>query len=93
MSDLCDYSAAHILVSGTITITGEGDDHAAKRAAERNKGVIFENCAPFTACIGTINNNQIDQAQYIDVVIPMYNLKELFNSIRKFMAILYRRGK
>ena len=38
-SDLCDYSDAYILVSGTITITGAGDDDNAKRTDERNKGV------------------------------------------------------
>ena len=31
-SNLCNYSDAYILVSGTIAITGEGDDDAAKRA-------------------------------------------------------------
>ena len=30
-SNLCDYSDAYILVKGTITITGAGDDDAAKR--------------------------------------------------------------
>ena len=33
----------HTLVKGTITITGAGDDDAAKRLDERNKGAIFEN--------------------------------------------------
>ena len=42
-SDLCDYSDAYILVSGTITITGAGDDDNAKRTNKRNKGVIFKN--------------------------------------------------
>ena len=32
-----------MLVSGTITIDGKGDNDAAKRADERNKGVIFKN--------------------------------------------------
>ena len=50
-SSLCDYSNAYILLSGTITITGAGADDAAKRLDERNKGVIFKNCAPFTDCI------------------------------------------
>ena len=35
-SNLCDYSDAYILVSGTITITGAGDEDAAKRTDERN---------------------------------------------------------
>ena len=47
-SNLCDYADAYILVKGTITITGAGDDDAAKQLDERNKGVIFKNCAPFT---------------------------------------------
>ena len=41
-SNLCDYAGAYILVKGTITITGSGNDDAAKRSDERNKGVIFK---------------------------------------------------
>ena len=87
-SNLFDYSDAYILsVSGTITITGEGDNDAAKRADERNKGLIFKNCVPFTECICNINNNnQIDNAKDIDLVMPMYNLIEY--SDMKLLAIL-----
>ena len=90
-SNLCDYADAYILVKGTITITGAGDDDAAKRLDERNKGVIFKNCAPFTKCISRINNTDMDNAQDINIVMPMYNLieySELFKNIRTFMAIL-----
>ena len=73
---LCDYADAYILVKGTITITGAGNDAAARQADERNKGVIFKNCAPFTKCISRINNKDIDNAQDIDIVMPMYNLIE-----------------
>ena len=48
-SDLCDYSDAYILVSETKSITGYDDN--AKRTNERNIGLIFKNCAPFTNCI------------------------------------------
>ena len=41
-SNLCDYADPYILVKGTITITGAGDAAAARRADERNKGVIFK---------------------------------------------------
>ena len=75
-SKLCDYSDAYILVSGTITITGDGYDDAAKQADERGKRVIFKNCALFTDCISEINNNKIDYAKDLDFVIPMYNLTE-----------------
>ena len=33
----CDYNDAYTLVSGTITITEEGDDAVARKADERNK--------------------------------------------------------
>ena len=75
-SSLWDYSDAYVLVSGTITITGAENDDAARRLDERNKGVIFKNCAPFTDCTSEINNTQIDNAKYIDAVMPIYNLIE-----------------
>ena len=70
-SNLCDYADAYILVKGTITTTSAGDDDAAKWLDERNKGVTFKNCAPFTKCISRINNTDIDNAQDIDIVMPM----------------------
>ena len=75
-SDFCDYGDAYILVSGTITITGAGDDDNWKRTDKKHKVVIFKNSAPFTNCISSASNIQIDNAEYIDVVMPMYNLIE-----------------
>ena len=72
-SSLCDYSEACILVTGTIKISGARNNDAARRLYERNKQVIFKNCGPFTDCISEINNTQIDNAKYIDVVMPVYN--------------------
>ena len=40
-SNLCEYADAYILVEGTITITGTGNDDTIKRADEREKGVTF----------------------------------------------------
>ena len=82
-SNLCDYADSYILVKGTITITGAGDDAAARRADERNKGVTFKNCAPFTKCISRINNTDIDNAHDIDIIIPMYNLIEYSDNYSK----------
>ena len=70
-SNLCDYADAYILVKGTITITGAGDDDAAKRLDEINKCVTFNNCVPFTKCMSRINNTDIDNAQDIDIVMLM----------------------
>ena len=75
-SSLCDISDAYILVKGKITIKGAGDDAAARQADERDKGVAFKNCAPFTNCISEINNTQIDNCKDIDILMSLYNLLE-----------------
>ena len=54
-SNLGDYADVYVIVKETITITGaEGNDEA-KKLDERNTGVIFKNCAPFTKCISRIS--------------------------------------
>ena len=47
---------------------------APAQAENVGKKVVFKNCAPFTDCISEINNTQIDNAKYIGVIMPMYNL-------------------
>ena len=89
-SSLCDCADAYILVKGTIAITGAGDDAAVRRADERNKGVIFKNCAPFINCISKINDTEIDNAQDIDVVMPMYNLIEYSDNYSKTCESLWQ---
>ena len=70
-SSLCDYGDAYKLLKGNITV----NNTAAKSAAttNTNKKVIFKNCAPFTNCISKINNAEVDNAEHIDIVMPMYN--------------------
>ena len=89
-SSLCDYSDAYILVKGTITITGAGADAAARQADERDKGVIFKNCAPFINCKTEINNTEIDNAKDIDILMPMYNLIEYSDNYWKTSGSLWQ---
>ena len=89
-SNLCDYADSYILVKVTITITGEGADAAAERADERDKGVTFKNCAPFTKCISRTNNTDIDNAQGIDIIMPIYNLIEYSNNYLKTSGRLWQ---
>ena len=89
-SSLCDYSDAYILVKGTITINGRGDTALARKADERNKGVAFKNCAPFTNCISEINNTQVDNAKDIDIVMPIYNLIEYSDNYAKISGSLWQ---
>ena len=64
--NLCDYSDAYILVTWNITATG----------ADANTRVAFKNCAPFTKCITHINDEHVDKADNLDIIMPMYNLTE-----------------
>ena len=50
---------------------------------ERNKGVVFKNCAPLTNCKSEINNTEIDNAKDIDIIMPMCNLVEYSDNYSK----------
>ena len=65
-SDLCDFNGAYV-VKGTIIVNNPDN-------AKINKEVAFKNNAPFINCISKINDVKIDDAEDLDVVMPMYNL-------------------
>ena len=87
-SCLCDYSDAYILVKGNISVNNPAADGAA--ANNINEKVIFKNCAPFTNCLSKINNTQIDNAEYSDIVMPMYNLIEYSDNYSKKSGSLWQ---
>ena len=89
-SSLCDYSDAYILVKGKITVAGAGNDAAPRKADERDKGIVFKNCAPFINCISEINNTQIDNVKDIDIVMLMYNLIEYSDNYAKTTGSLWQ---
>ena len=65
-SSICDYSDAYILVKGNFTVTG----------GKANTKVTFKNCTPFQECRTEINETFVDETEYINIAIPMYNLIE-----------------
>ena len=75
-SDLRDFSHAYFVVKGNIIVTNPDN-------AKRNKVVVFKNNALFINCISKINGVKIDNAEDLDVVMPMYNLLEYSKSYRK----------
>ena len=76
-SDLFYYSDAYIVVKGDITLEGDND------AIKQNKNLAFKNNAPFINCISKINGVKINNAEDLDVVMPMYNLIEYSKNYRK----------
>ena len=87
-SDLCDYADAYISVNGTITVNGivNGAENQINR---RNRPLILKNNAPFVSCITKINNELIEDAEDLDVVMPIYNLLEYSKNYRKTIGSLY----
>ena len=82
-SDLCDYSDAYIVVKGDITLEGDND------ANKRNTNLAFKNNAPLIKCISKINSVKIDNAEDLDVAMPMYNLLEYSKNYRKRKVSLW----
>ena len=89
-SDLCDFSDVYIVVKGDITVTNPNN-------VKRNKAVAFKNNTLFINCISKINGIKIDNAEDLDVVMPMYDLLEYSKNSKKnnrtFMELLQRSTK
>ena len=71
-SDLCNFRDAYIAVKGVIAVTNPDDAKKKKKAL-----------APFINCISKINGVQIDNAENLDVVMPMLNLLDYSKNYRK----------
>ena len=75
-SDLYDFSDSYIIVKGTITVTDPHND-------THDKKLAFKNNEPFVSCIANTNNTLIDNAEDLDIVMPIYNLIEYSKNYSK----------
>ena len=78
--NLCDYPEAYILFDGTITTTN----------AVNATRLTLKNCAPFTKCNLEINDEHLDTAENLDIVMPMYNLIEYSDNYQDSSTTLYQ---
>ena len=81
-SGLCNYSNAYIIVKGDINVTNPNN-------AKINKAVAFKNNDPFINCISKINAIKIDNAEDLDVAMPMYNLLEYSENYKETIGSLW----
>ena len=72
ISNLCDYSDVYIVVKRTIDLLSA----AANENDKAEKDVVFKNNGPFRSCMTKINNTLMENAEDLDIIIPMYNLLE-----------------
>ena len=78
--NLCDYAEGYILVDGTIRAA----------AANANTRLALKNCALFTKCNLQINDEHVNTAENLDIVMPMYNLLEYSDNYQDSSATLYQ---
>ena len=81
--DLCNYSDAYVWVKGKITGTNPNDN------ANFNKELTLKNNAPFISCISKINGELVENAEDLNIVMPMYNLLEYSKNYEKTSGSLF----
>ena len=86
--NLSDYSDAYIPVKGNITVPNT--EAAGVAVNNTDKKVVLEYWAPFTSRITEINNTQVDHAEDVDLVMPVYNLIEYSNADSKTFGGLWQ---
>ena len=78
--NLCNYSDAYILGTGYIKFAD----------VVANTNVAFKNCAPFTRCVTHKNDEDVETAENLDIIMPMYNLIEYSDSYSGSSGSLYQ---
>ena len=70
-------------VKGTITVTDPNNN------ANFDRRLTFKNNAPFISCISKINSELVENAEDLDIVMPMYNLLEYNKNYEKTSGSLF----
>ena len=78
--NLCDYSDAYILVTGDIKVA----------SVAANTNVAFKNCPPFTRCVTHINDEHVQTAENLDIIMSTYNLIEYSDDYADSSGSLYQ---
>ena len=83
ISDLRDYSNEYIVAKERVSVAGTNN------ANRRNEKLTFRYNAPFRSSISKINNTFIENAEDLDIVMPMYNLLEYSNNYSRTSVSLW----
>ena len=81
-SNLFDLNDAYIVVKGIVTISADE-----RYRDKMNRQVILKNNTPFISCISRISL-LVENAEDLDIVVPMYNLLEYSKNYSKTSASL-----
>ena len=78
--NLCDYSDAYILVTGDIKVV----------AIVADTNVAFKNCAPIARCVTHTNDEHVETAEGLNIIMPMYNSIEHSDDYADSSGSLYQ---
>ena len=70
-SDLFDHSDVYIAATGMDRLAA-----ATNKNDKAQKNIVFKNNVQFRSYVSKINSTLIDNAEDLDIVMPMYNLLE-----------------
>ena len=99
-SIVCDYYNAYILVTGNIPVTNTiavptsspaGTLPQRKQQLTAATQVVVKNCAPFEKCSIEIDGTFVDEANFLNITIPMYNLIEYSDNFSDTSGSLWDR--
>ena len=89
--NLCDYAEAYILIDGKIReIPGAAVGNLPAVPNLNLTRLALKNCAPFTKCNLEINDEHVDTAEDLDIVMLMYKLIEYSDNYEDSAATLYQ---
>ena len=83
-SDLCNFSDAYTFFKGIVAVSADERDRD-----EMNRQVILKNNASFISCFSKINSALIKNVEYLDIVMPLYNLLKYNKNYSKTSASLW----
>ena len=78
--NLYDYSDEYILVRVDVKVPD----------VPANTNVAFKNCSLFTRCVTHINDEHVETAENLDIIMPIYNLLEYSDNYADFSGSLYQ---
>ena len=79
-SNLCNYPDAYILVTGVIATAG----------GNNITNVCFEHCNIFTRCVTHLNDEHVETAENLNLVMNIYNLIELSDNYSDTSGSLFQ---
>ena len=79
--NLFDYSDVYILVTGNIAVANRNN----------NTLVCFKNCSPYNRCVTHLNDEHVETADNLHIIMNLYNLIEYSDNYEQSSGSIQKR--